>query len=262
MKFKITLTLITICFLSSCQEVARMGELAEKQSELTEQKEREAKTAEKAPPKNGIVTKENKRSNTTVEIEYKDGKKNGTSREYYSDGTLWKESDYKDNLLHGVARVYSREGKPERVVHYQEGKKHGDFIRYFKSGNPKLKITFNQGLPMPGGMQKDYTGEEVPAPKIIITHTDNLALNNTYSLQFSLEPRAKGVSFYAFDKENLWQPETSKELYSLPKNGKLTFELEPGFFIAREIFIYATYKSKWGDDMVTHTRMNLAIENS
>ena len=75
MKFKITLTLITICFLSSCQEVARMGELAEKQSELTEQKEREAKTAEKAPPKNGIVTKENKRSNTTVEIEYKDGKK-------------------------------------------------------------------------------------------------------------------------------------------------------------------------------------------
>ncbi|MGB0177308.1 MAG: toxin-antitoxin system YwqK family antitoxin [Owenweeksia sp.] len=265
MKFKTLLTLFALIVLSSCQEVINMGELAKKENEAREQqelKERKEKRKKAEVPKDGIITKKNKRSNTTVEIEYKNGKKNGTSREYYADGTLWKESDYQDNLLHGVAKVYSREGKLEREVHYVEGKKDGAFIRYFKSGNPKLKITFDQNLPMPGGIQKNYKGEDIPAPRINIQHIDQLKQNGTYTLKFSLDPPAKGVTFYAFDKDNLWKPETRRDLYSLPPDGKLTFELAPGYFIARELFIYATYKSKWGDEMVTQTRMNLAVENS
>ncbi len=222
----------------------------------------EKQEKEQSPILNGVVTQKKKNGNTTVEIEYKDGRKNGMSREYYEDGTLWKESEYRDNLLDGVARVYDREGRLEREVHYRGGYKHGELNRFFKSGKLKSRVVYERGWPLLGGAQWDYQGNEVPNPVIEVEHINQLRENNTYGLEFSLNPPTKKMVFYVLERDADWQPRMDMARYQVPADNRFSFTLEPGYEISKKLIIYAAYNSKYGDPMITRGEVNLRIRNN
>lgn len=213
------------------------------------------------------VTIKNEGSNTTSEIQIKDGKKNDIARQYYSNGQVWKESPYKDGLLNGVARIYREDGKLKRTVGYTMGKKDGKYTKYFKSGKPKIEMTYKQDLVMPGTIERDFKNEVIPLPKIIQSNRDRLVTENTYEVILKLDKKAKDIRFYGFPEDGLWDPSTVLTQYQLPQyqdsrdQAYISFTIEPGYYMVHEIFVYASYITSSGNDAVSFKRVNIAIEN-
>lgn len=215
--------------------------------------------------KDGKIIIQNEGSNTSSEIEFKDGEKNGIARQYYSDGKIWKESPYKDGKLHGVAKVYDREGRLEREVSYHTGLKHGEYIRYYKSGKPQLKLTYNFDLPQPGIQEINYKGEPVSAPVITVDEDNQLRENGTYHYYFSLEPESKNARYYVLQSEDEWQG-TNGQLRNalLPsENGRGHFEVsvEKGYTINTEVYIYAIYPIAAGVDAAVKRKLQVNVRN-
>lgn len=250
-------------FLVSCQEVVLIDKVITKANEQSKNQQQEKKS--KPPIKDGKVVIQNEGSNTSSEIEFKDGQKNGIAWQYYSDGKIWKESPYKDGKLHGVARVYDKEGRLEREVSYHTGLKHGEYIRYFKSGKPQLKLTYNFDLPQPGIQEINYKAEPVSAPVITVEEDNQLRENGSYHYYFSLAPGSKNARYYILQSQDEWQG-TNVQLRNalLPsENGTGHFEVsvEKGYTINTEVYIYATYPVAAGVDAAVMKKLQVRVRN-
>ena len=218
--------------------------------------------------KDGKVTQLNKSSGTTSEIELKDGVKNGPATQTFPNGKIWKEVNYKNGALDGLAKIYDKKGNLDRTVNYKEGKKHGTYKKYFNSGKAKAIVSYDNELPLPGIVEYDYTMTKIAQPEIQVEHVNNLVKNGSYQLRFSLDTKVSDITFYAMPKEEKWSSANERIFtYKLPRlSGSadtyfIEFNLQPGYMLANQINIYATYKSKYGLDAVSTKSMNLAIEN-
>lgn len=246
---KLTLLLLFLVFgLFSCSNSG--GEQAvEKITQAKNKKEARQKALE-----DGTVTITNEESNTTSEISFKGGTKNGLAKQYYSDGKIWKESPYKDGKLHGLAKVYDQNGKLKRQVSYTEGKRNGPYIMYFKSGNEKARVEYDHELPLPGITEKNYRGEEVEQPKIVVSEKDKLLEEGVYYFTITLEGRKPEEMFILKDKLEWSSKNTSLGAAHLNanKDGQVVIpvEVEKGYHYKGEWHIYAVYKSKYNLDAV------------
>lgn len=250
MKNLTSLTLLLACFLSlyACENKAKVDD-AEKSEKLSEE--------ELEAARNRSYKKENKGSKTSSEFTLKDGKMEGMAIQRYQGGSVWKKSPYKNGKLHGKAEVYDRQGRLKRSVEYSEGEYDGIYTKYFKSGKVKAKLQYNEGLPLPGIEEYDYTTKLVEQPTIEVREHDQLLKEGKYYFYIELdEPEAEKI--YVFLDENDWRPgNPDMERYQLELKdgvGVIPLEVEKGMRWQGSLYIFATYRSKYGLEAVVTRR--------
>lgn len=254
MKKAIILCGSAIILLGGCREAMLVDKVV---SDYQEEKKAEEQTQQKArleKARNSSHTRHNKGSNTTSEFTLKDGKMEGLATQSYPDGSIWKESPYEDGKLHGLAKVYYRDGKLKREVHYEHGKKHGSYTKYFKSGNPKAQIEYAHDLPLPGIVEYGYRGEKLQQPEITVREIDQLLTEGKYYFHFGLKGQEPEKIYVLLSKDQ-WSAD-NQELRSFElrldenQEGVIPIELEKGYRFIKQLYVYATYKSKHGLDAV------------
>ncbi len=259
--FPILIMLMTIA--CSCREAVLVEQMVEEAKKLKTTSPKEEQHPQTI--KDGTVTRHNESSNTTSEVRFEDGLKQGMAKQYYADGQIWKESNYKDGHLHGTARVYDREGRLKREVNYHQGKKHGASIHYFKSGNPKLEVEYDHGLPLPGFTDRDYKGNVKTGPEIIITTEDRLKTESTYVLHIKLSKPYQETVFFAFTDPSLYSSSTGlrqHQLYQEDDKAQLHIEIPPGYSFDEEIHFYAQYDIGKGVRVVKKKAFKLSVVNN
>lgn len=206
-----------------------------------------------------------KTNKSSAEIPYENGLKNGLAKQYYANGNIWKESPYKDGKLEGVVKVYDRDGRLTRSAEYTNGKLDGSCINYFKSGTPKYTATYHDGLIMPGITEKNYRNQTIIQPQITSSFEDRLITANEYLAHFKLDGKASDVNFFALREASDWNPNTDLSIYRISTNDNgeamMTFKIDPGYFIATDVHVFATYKTSAGNEAVAYKQVNVAAEN-
>ena len=74
-----------------------------------------------------------------------EGKKTGTQKQWYPDGTLQLELHYCKGLEQGEFRTWHANGKIKLKWHYKNGRKHGVCIKKDKDGNLVYKKQYKNG---------------------------------------------------------------------------------------------------------------------
>ncbi|MGL5797556.1 MAG: hypothetical protein ACRCYT_05040, partial [Cetobacterium sp.] len=80
-----------------------------------------------------------------VEINLKDGKKDGLQRHYFSNGQIRVEENSKDGRPHGLQKSYFSNGQIEEEVNYKNGKKDGINKVYSESGQLQTEVNYKDG---------------------------------------------------------------------------------------------------------------------
>jgi antitoxin component YwqK of YwqJK toxin-antitoxin module len=98
---------------------------------------------------NGLLKKYSDRGLLLLEIEYKNGEKNGFHKIYHKRiGTLFIEKHYSNGLLNGSYKKYLKNNKCILSTNFKDGKLHSEFIKYtpFLSADKMyIKCNYNNG---------------------------------------------------------------------------------------------------------------------
>ena len=94
----------------------------------------------------GIVSQYFKNGQKMIEVNYQNGKANGSWREWWPTGQLLLECHYKNGQWHGLQTTWDEQGKIISVESYQEDIRHGTFEKY-SNGQKIAKITYKNGSP-------------------------------------------------------------------------------------------------------------------
>ena len=81
-----------------------------------------------------------------IEVEMKDGKKNGKFVKYYINGKLDTRCTYKDDLLEGTEETFHIQGYKTATTNYLHGKKHGLYTLYYPNGEIVEQGSFYEDL--------------------------------------------------------------------------------------------------------------------
>jgi len=82
----------------------------------------------------GIVTQYFESGKVELESNYKDGKREGTSKKYYENGVLRAEMTFRDNKVDGLEKIYYEDGTVKSEMEYENSKLEGVSKEYYKSG--------------------------------------------------------------------------------------------------------------------------------
>lgn len=95
----------------------------------------------------GVVKKYGENGILTLEVEYKNGEKNGYLKKYNRrNGCLIKENYYKNGLLHGEYKEYIANNNLALLeCNYKDGKLHSTFKKYYITGEINIETTYNNG---------------------------------------------------------------------------------------------------------------------
>ena len=85
-------------------------------------------------PVTGDVSASFPKANLFVKTQMKDGKPNGTMKEYYSNGNLKGQMTWTDGVPNGPVTTYYEDGTIETIGSYKNGKKDGLSKKYYKDG--------------------------------------------------------------------------------------------------------------------------------
>lgn len=260
---KLSLSLIAVLILSSCQEVGRT---------LIQEAKKEPKQEAAPKPKkreltSGKVSRVNEETQIKNELTLKEGVKEGEAKSFYPSGELWKKVNYKNGKLHGLAEVYHRNGNLKRSVAYKEGKKHGYYTKYFKSGKERLQIEYYDDMPLPGLLRRNYRGEEIPEPTVAVKLNGKVNSNpDVYEVQFILSEKLKDTRFYGIPLDKSWREQLLKGLsdfriLSKDNIGFIRYQINPGYFLSNEHYVYAEFEVEKGLRAVIKQKVNYAFEN-
>ena len=81
-----------------------------------------------------------------LEVEYKNGKRDGAAVFYYKNGNTMAKGNYKDDKKDRVWEFYTEDGKLERKVTYRNGLYDGMTTEFFKSGKINRTSNYVQGI--------------------------------------------------------------------------------------------------------------------
>lgn len=91
---------------------------------------------------------------------FKDGKRNGVTKQYYSDnGNLLIEAHYINGLLDGKIKEYYKNKKLQREVVYTHGKRNGIAKEYYEDGQKMLEMYYENDVPNGSYKMYDPTGK-------------------------------------------------------------------------------------------------------
>ena len=80
------------------------------------------------------------------ERNYKDGKPDGLTREWYDNGQLRREKNYKDGKIVGLSRIwYGEDGQLADEVNYKDGKKDGFHRMWYENGQLIWERNYKDG---------------------------------------------------------------------------------------------------------------------
>ncbi len=69
-----------------------------------------------------------------IEVEMKNGKRNGSFVKYFINGKLESRCTYQDDLIEGTEENFHIKGYKTSVINYLHGKKHGPYVLYYPNG--------------------------------------------------------------------------------------------------------------------------------
>ncbi len=79
-------------------------------------------------------------------VHFKQGKRHGTSIEYYVNGNVMQSSEWADDVEHGKKETFSDKGQRLMLEHYRHGKLHGSSIRWSPSGEIEKDVEYVDGV--------------------------------------------------------------------------------------------------------------------
>lgn len=174
---------------------------------------------------------------------YKEGRKNGTFKEYNSDGTTVKtEKKYINGKANGMWVYYYTNGSPEREKEYKNGLEHGVERKYdHESGELITEMNFSEGKKHGKQLQSissnriDYT---------IRSNYNNGLLEGAYSEIYSNDVVKKAGKYKNGKEDGVWKfnkYDGKPESEITYKNGKKDGE-EKKFFTDGTVSTINTYK--------------------
>ena len=90
-------------------------------------------------PFTGKIVKRYEDGGKQVEINYKDGKVEGSHIKWYDNGEKQGEANYENNRREGLTTLWYKNGQKSHEGNYKNGKKDGVFIKWFENGEKKSK---------------------------------------------------------------------------------------------------------------------------
>ena len=88
--------------------------------------------------KTGLWKTVNEEHIVVEEVNYKNGKIDGSFRIFYPDGTLKREGYYKDGMQQGIQKDYNIAGRIIEEAHIKNDLLDGEYINYYSSGAPYI----------------------------------------------------------------------------------------------------------------------------
>ncbi len=109
---------------------------------------------------------------------YKNGKLEGLSKSYYSNGQVFWNGSYKNGNVEGAVIEYHMNGKIHRKLNYVNGDKHGVYLSFFKTGSPELEGEYYHGIRI--GNWKFFNSDSSIVEEI--KYNDGIAWEGTYTI--------------------------------------------------------------------------------
>lgn len=195
-----------------------------------------------------------------AEIQKKDGKKNGVTKNYYANGKVQVETNFVNDRKEGDSKFYYEDGKICQHVIYKNDVKDGIEKHYYKSGKLACEIPYLNGELEPGLKEYSSEGKLIENnPTIVVTPINKMTSENKYILRLTLSNKSHAV---AFSRVYFQKGKKSKlEIETQHGVGDLTFVVGPGKGFREKVILEASFETVYGNPYLTRTTYNLSIEN-
>jgi hypothetical protein len=209
--------------------------------------------------KDGMKTIYYKESGAILaKVEVKNGKPNGSVKNFYEDGKLRMEATYLDGKKNGPVTFYQTNGKKFSVTNYDMGHKQGEERKYYEDGKLMSVNTYHLGRLQPG--LKEYLKDGTPIKdntSLVIRDIDRLTIDGTYSVNVSVtDPKLK-PDYYVMDET---KPNAKQLLKTSGNSGILKIPVQPGSFYMRKLIFQAEYKTVRGNTRIIRKNHNIAVD--
>lgn len=173
-------------------------------------------------------------------VYYNMGKKEGSAKTFYSDGSLYKDYNYKNDELDGKQIKYRQNGKIRSIAYYRNGEPNNKLEEYLTNGKPKKKY-----------------------PKILVETMDKTLLTGEYIVKIQMSDKTKNVTYYLgkLDKDGFISEDA---IYMGQRsNGilELKYTVMPGQYLVEKLDIIAKVKTFQRNYYITTKTYNVAFEN-
>lgn len=195
-----------------------------------------------------------------AEIQKKDGKKNGVTKNFYANGKVQVETNFVNDRKDGDSKLYYEDGKICQHVIYKNDVKQGIEKHYYKNGNLACEIPYLDGEVEPG--LKEYSNAGVLIannPTIIVTPINKMVSENKYILRLSLSNKSHAVAFSRVFLEK--EKKSRQDIETQGGIGDLTFVVGPGKSLKEKVILEASSETVYGNPFVTRTTYNLSVIN-
>jgi len=174
------------------------------------------------------------------EVYYKEGKKHGIVKAYYTNGKLYRTYNYSNGLMEGEQKRFRENGQVSSIAFYKEGQPNNTLQEFLINGDLKKKY-----------------------PKIIVNTDDKMLLTGLYKIRVSMSNKTKRVQYYLgkLDKDGFIR----KDAVRMGSKGsgffEITYNVGKDQFVIEKLDIIAKVKTKQGNYYITTRPYNVAIEN-
>ncbi|MBA3899629.1 MAG: hypothetical protein H0X62_05355 [Bacteroidetes bacterium] len=160
--------------------------------------------------------------------EYKNGKKDGTSRTYFENGTIWSEAFYKEDKF-VWKKEYSKGGNLDWETDCSNGKENAIAIHYFPNGNVYKRAEYNFLTEKQNGFYKEYYSDGT-------IHTEAFFVNDVQTGESRYYYPNEKLKMIAFKSDALvdYYIEYNEEGKVVEKYRRMVVELESELFIEGE----------------------------
>lgn len=203
---------------------------------------------------------------TRSEVVYKDGKKNGISRSFDSDGGLVLELPYVNNMREGQSKKYYTGGKVlAQTTEYKADMMEGIQTKYRGNGNKLSEQRYKNDFPC-ADLKEYLENQQLKKkyPTIDIKVIDNLKTTGIYTLKISLSERVRAVKYYTgkLTPDGCLNDDLDYILLDeATKTAELTWRLVPGSFVMEEVNIIATFETLMGNTAIVQRKYHVALNN-
>jgi len=267
MRFIIIL-LASLFLFNSCDIIVSGIESFSTIKEETKKQKREKedkKFSKSVQKKNGEKKYLYENGNIKSVVNYKDGKKIGTSFTFYKSGEKQYDIPYVDGMKHGKVLWYYKSGKIYRETEYKKGKKSGFQRKYWESGKLKSEMEYHDNMLSIGLKEISNTGKVKSTPSIRVERIDRLKTAGEYILKMKLSNDRSKVEFFFGDLvDGKYIPEDGRGFSRMDvKKGVATFKFKVnrGKQVITDFKIIAIETTRYKNKRVITKNVPISIRN-
>ncbi|MGB0929219.1 MAG: toxin-antitoxin system YwqK family antitoxin [Chitinophagales bacterium] len=216
--------------------------------------------------KEGLVKKTDS-DGTVTEINYKEGKKHGVAKTYYSNGNISAEIEYVEGVKQGEAKWYYKD-KDEllyQVTNFVDSKKEGLRTRYHRNGKVMVEIPYKNGGLSIGTKEFSKKGNPITDHenvKIEVQEKNQLKKTGEYILELRLPRGYTKVKWYHGDlTDGSYMNEELVKIKNEKGVGTFRIKVPPNTGVTREFNIVAHAKTALGNDILFQQKKTVNANN-